>query len=165
MEQNKYELQRRVLSCKYADILRGFEETCDDRRIAWNCYQQIIGACEAMRDSGMENNFVCCAVNKSIREQETEIDEIITRFTGKVYRGVRWVKPEEEEQHQEWGLVMVVPKAVDDSMADMGKKTSFGKEKTGGWRDAYRALGYQDGKQFDPTSRLADTPERAAIGG
>lgn len=61
--------------------------------------------------------------------------------------------------------MMVVPKAVDDSMADMGKKTSFGKEKTGGWRDAYRALGYQDGKQFDPTSRLADTPERAAIGG
>ena len=36
-------------------------------------------------------------INKSIREQETEIDEIITRFTGKVYRGVRWVKPEEEE--------------------------------------------------------------------
>ena len=68
MEQNKYELQRRVLSCKYADILRGFEETCDDRRIAWNCYQQITTACEVMRDSGMENNFICCAVNKSIRE-------------------------------------------------------------------------------------------------
>ena len=56
MEQNKYELQRRVLSCKYADILRGFEESCDDRRIAWNCYQQITTACEVMRDSGMENN-------------------------------------------------------------------------------------------------------------
>lgn len=80
-------------------------------------------------------------------------------------RGVAAAFREQEEQHQEWGLVMVVPKAVDDSMADMGKKTSFGKEKTGGWRDAYRALGYQDGKQFDPTSRLADTPERAAIGG
>ena len=61
--------------------------------------------------------------------------------------------------------MMVVPKAVDDSMADMGKKTSFGKEKTGGWRDAYRALGYQDGKQFDPTTRLSGAPERAAIGG
>lgn len=139
MERNKYEIQRKVLAHKYGTILKDFEDTDDDRRIAWNCYQQLIGACEAMRDSGMENNFICCAVNKSIREQE--------------------------EQHQEWGLVMVVPKAVDDSMADMGKKTSFGKEKTGGWRDAYRALGYQDGKQFDSTSRLADTPERAAIGG
>lgn len=97
MERNKYELQREVLARKYETILKDFEDTNDDRRIAWNCYQQIIGACEAMRDSGMENNFVCCAVNKSIREQETEIDEIITRFTGKVYRGVRWVKPEEEE--------------------------------------------------------------------
>ena len=91
MEQNKYELQRRVLSRKYADILRGFEAARDDRRVAWNCYQQIIAACEAMRDSGMENNFACCAVNKAIREQETEIDEIITRFTGKVYEGARWV--------------------------------------------------------------------------
>lgn len=38
---------------------------------------------------------------------------------------------EQEEQHQEWGPVMVVPQAVDDSMADMGKKTQFGTEQTG----------------------------------
>ena len=91
MERNKYELQREVLARKYETILKDFEDTNDDRRIAWNCYQQIIAACEAMRDSGMENNFICCAVNKSIREQESKIDEIITRFTGKVYKGVRWV--------------------------------------------------------------------------
>lgn len=72
MERNKYELQREVLARKYETILKDFEDTNDDRRIAWNCYQQIIGACEAMRDSGMENNFVLRAVNKSIREQETE---------------------------------------------------------------------------------------------
>lgn len=96
MERNKYELQRGVLARKYTTILQGFEEAKDDRRIAWNCYQQIIAACEAMRDSGMENNFICCAVNKSIRDQEAEIDEIITRFTGKVYMGVRWVDVQEE---------------------------------------------------------------------
>ncbi len=84
MERNKYELQREVLARKY------------ERRIAWNCYQQIIAAREAMRDSGMENNFICCAVNKSIREQESKIDEIITRFTGKVYKGVRWLDVREE---------------------------------------------------------------------
>lgn len=98
MEQNKYELQRRVLSRKYADILHGFEEACDDRRIAWNCYHQLISACEAMIDSGMENSFICCAVNKSIREQEAKIDEIITRFIGKVYTGVRWVDVLEEKK-------------------------------------------------------------------
>ena len=73
MERNKYELQRRVLSHKYADILQDFEEASDDRRVAWNCYQQILAACEAMQGSGMENNFICCAVNKSIRKQEAEI--------------------------------------------------------------------------------------------
>ena len=86
MERNKYELQRGVLARKYADILRGFEAARDDRR----------AACEAMRDSEMENSFICCAVNKSIQEQEAEIDEIITRFTGKVYLGVRWVDVREE---------------------------------------------------------------------
>ena len=96
MERNKYELQRGVLARKYAYILRGFEAARDDRRVAWNCYQQIIAACEAMRDSEMENSFICCAVNKSIQEQEAEIDEIITRFTGKVYLGVRWVDVREE---------------------------------------------------------------------
>ena len=80
-------------------------------------------------------------------------------------RGVKQAFQEQEEQHQEWGLVMVVPKAVDDSMVDMGKRTSFGKERVGGWRDAYRAMGYQDGKRCDPASRLAGGTERAAIGG
>ena len=91
MERNMYELKREVLARKYETILKDFEDTNDDRRIAWNCYQQIIAACEAMRDSGMENNFTCCAVNKAIHEQESKIDGIITRFTGKVYKGVQWV--------------------------------------------------------------------------
>ena len=81
-------------------------------------------------------------------------------------RGVNKASREQEEQHQEWGLVMVVPQAVDDSMADMGKKTQFGTEQTGGWRDAYRALGFQDGRRFDPASRLSDgVPGQLMIGG
>lgn len=102
MGRNAYEIQREVIIRKYADILKSFEETNDDRRIAWNCYQQIIGACEAMIDSGMENNFVRCAVNKDIRAQEAEIDEIITRFTGKVYKGVRWVDVREEMKDEKF---------------------------------------------------------------
>ena len=97
MERNKYDLHREVLTHKYADILKSFEETHDDRRIAWNCYQQLITACEAMRDSGMEDSFACCAVNEAIRQQQAEIDAIITRFTGNVYKGAKWVKPEEGE--------------------------------------------------------------------
>ena len=45
MERNKYELQCEVLARKYETILKDFEDTNDERRIAWNCYQQIIAAC------------------------------------------------------------------------------------------------------------------------
>lgn len=107
MGRNKYELQRGVLTRKYTTILQGFEEAKDDRRIAWNCYQQIIAACEAMRDSGMDNNFICCAVNKSIREKESEIDEIITRFTGKVYKGVRWMDKDEPTPPRERAIKLL----------------------------------------------------------
>ena len=96
MGRNKYDIHREFIPLKYADILKSFEEARDDRRIAWNCYQQLIGACEAMRDNRMENSFVCCAVNDSIRQQEAEIDEIITRFTGKVYKGFQWIDVREE---------------------------------------------------------------------
>ena len=93
---NHYEQKADLISRKYAEFMPDFEKQSDDRRIAFNCYQQLIGACEAMRDNGMENSFVCCAVNDSIRQQEAEIDEIITRFTGKVYKGVRWIDIREE---------------------------------------------------------------------
>lgn len=93
---NQYEQKADLTRRKYAEFMPDFEKQGDDRRIAFNCYQQIIGACEAMRDSGMENIFIRCAVNDSIRRQEAEIDEIITRFTGKVYKGVRWIDVREE---------------------------------------------------------------------
>ena len=80
-------------------------------------------------------------------------------------RGLNRAFEEQKEEHQEWGLVMVVPQAVDDSMKDMGKKTSFGKEKQGGPLDAYKEMGYQDGREFDPGTRLSGTPDRVALGG
>lgn len=48
-------------------------------------------------------------------------------------------------------------------MADMGKKTTFGKIKDN--HIDFRLQGYEDGSKFDPTHRLAGEPERMAIGG
>ena len=70
---------------------------------------------------------------------------------------------DQEEEHKDWGLVLVVPKAVTDSMKDMGKKSTFGKDKDN-YADC-KAAGYQEGRKFDPTHRLAGEPERMAIGG
>lgn len=72
---------------------------------------------------------------------------------------------EQKEKNQEWGLVLVVPKAVDDSMQDMGKKSSFGRDGTDLDTVAYRAQGYNDGKAFDPKHRVAASPARAALRG
>lgn len=85
---NAYRTTAAVITRKYADFMGDFEQQHDDRRVAFNTYRQIIEACKAM--DGMENNFICCAVNNSIREEEAVIDEIIARFTGKVYKDCRW---------------------------------------------------------------------------
>lgn len=90
MERNAYEIRIEVMTRKYGNILKAFEHTGDDRRFAWNCYQQLVNACQDMKDRGMENSFVCCAVNNKMHEQQTLIDGIITRFTGKVYQGFQW---------------------------------------------------------------------------
>jgi hypothetical protein len=67
----------------------------------------------------------------------------------------------QEEEHQEWGLVMVVPQQVDDSMKDMGKPKSFGRDRMGFLGD--RQTGYEAGRDFNPSERLNTAPARAAL--
>lgn len=68
------------------------------------------------------------------------------------------------QQHQEWGLVLVTPKAVTDAMSDMGKGSGYGNVDAGGSNRDFLHLGYDDGRKFDPSTRL-DTPQRrTAIG-
>lgn len=75
--------------------------------------------------------------------------------------GLKEAYAAQEEEHQEWGLVMVVPKAVDDSMADMGKRSTFGKVEAG--EDALMWRGHQAGLKFDPSTKLDTAPERMAL--
>lgn len=77
--------------------------------------------------------------------------------------GVSAAFRDQEEEHKDWGLVLVVPQVVTDSMADMGKKTTFGKVKNN-HADCMDA-GYQEGRKFDPTRRVAGETERMALGG
>lgn len=60
----------------------------------------------------------------------------------------------QEEQHQEWGLVLVVPQAVHDATASHGKPSGYGEAHTSGWRSKYAAAGYEDGHRFDPSHRI-----------
>lgn len=94
---NHYKRKAELISWKYAEFMPDFEKQGDDRRIAFNCYQQIIGACKVMAEINTDNNFICCAINHEIASQEEKIDSIITRFTGKVYKHACWKTPEEHE--------------------------------------------------------------------
>lgn len=78
-------------------------------------------------------------------------------------QGVDAAFKDQEEEHKDWGLVLVVPQAVTDSMKDMGKPSGFGKVKDNYASD--KAAGFQEGRKFDPTRRVAGETERAAIGG
>jgi len=70
-------------------------------------------------------------------------------------RGLKAAYDEQDEEHQEWGLVLKVPQAVEDSMKDMGKPKVYGKVRVDGWRQQYAAAGFAEGKAFDPTHRLS----------
>lgn len=70
---------------------------------------------------------------------------------------------EQTKEHQEWGLVLVTPKAVTDAMSDMGKGSSYGSVDIRGRNRDFLAQGYQDGKKFDPSHRLENAPRRPAL--
>ena len=76
--------------------------------------------------------------------------------------GVQKAFESQQEQHQEWGLVMAVPQAVEDALRNAKKKLNPGKEKKGGYLDDFRRRGYQDGKEFDPNKRIKRRTESEA---
>lgn len=67
---------------------------------------------------------------------------------------------EQKEQHQEWGLVMVLPQPVLDEVSKMTKR-HFGRDEKG--HTDYRNRGYEDGKRFDRSRKLEE--KQRAIGG
>lgn len=69
------------------------------------------------------------------------------------------LKRQTEENDQQWGLVMVVPQEVVDSMSDMEKGKAFQNSNMSSYRDSrtYSAAGFSDGEQFDPNRRIENS--------
>lgn len=63
---------------------------------------------------------------------------------------------QKEENEQGWGLVMVIPKEVEDAANSLGRARFTAKAAGNIYRSEYNS-GYRDGKAFDPTKRLAGT--------
>lgn len=68
--------------------------------------------------------------------------------------GLKAAYVEQDKKHQEWGLVLVTPEAVMAAMQDMGKPTGYGKVDRGGWKQQFVNQGYEDGRKFDPSTKL-----------
>lgn len=132
--------------------------------------------------AGLEDDFDICkriflyaydcvkARCKEIRSEHegrgyttSDIREMCNAYGQGFVSGLSAAFQEQEEQHQEWGLVMVVPQAVKKATSDLGKPSSYGEARTGGWRKRYAAAGYQDGKEFDPGHRLTGQEAMKAL--
>lgn len=71
-------------------------------------------------------------------------------------KGIERIFYEQKKEHQEWGLVMVMPKEVEEASSYLGKKSFESKAADNISGSAYR-LGLQDGKDFSPDKRLQET--------
>lgn len=98
---------------------------------------------------------------KEIRARAADLD-----YSGKVIRemcnaygigfcrGLLAAFQEQEAQHQEWGLVLKIPKEVNDATSHHKPAQVYGDVREDGWRKTYTAEGFQDGKRFDVGRRL-----------
>ncbi len=68
-------------------------------------------------------------------------------------RGLSAAFQKQEAEHQEWGLVMVVPQAVEDAVSKM-KRSDYKVSSKGSMNHQYAAMGYADGQEFDMRRRL-----------
>jgi len=104
-------------------------------------------------------------VSRALYEPAAMYREKCNAYGWGFVQGLAHAFREQEAEHQEWGLVMVVPQAVDDSMKDMKKKGTFGRNQTTSETNECRAMGYQAGREFDPSSRIAAGPDHSALEG
>ena len=80
--------------------------------------------------------------------------------------GVRKAFEAQQEEHQEWGLVLVVPKQVRDTDIGRMKPKCYGNRRALLEADvSARMRGYEDGLKFDPAVRLSETKPLTALRG
>lgn len=68
-------------------------------------------------------------------------------------RGLHAAFEEQNKEHQEWGLVLVVPPEVKNGELGNSKSSVYGSRKTCDDRDIMKK-GYSDGYNFDPSNKL-----------
>lgn len=93
-----------------------------------------------------------------------EVREMCNSYGWGFCYGLEAAFQEQEQEHQEWGLVLAVPQVVSDTLSSMTKPASCGKVNTNGWRAEYVNAGYAAGKKFLPSQQIGagDGPHKAS---
>lgn len=94
MSVSKYVMKGKLLNKKYEPFVEEFKQYDDDRLLVVNMLNQLLEACKAMES--MDNVFVRVAFNRAFTEQNETMEGIVTRITGKVWNGFRWLELDEE---------------------------------------------------------------------
>lgn len=118
---------------------------------------------------GMEDDFKLCKLAflyaydcvasrcRRIRTQKgypaKTLREMCNSYGWGFCRGLSAAFQKQEAEHQEWGLVMVVPQAVEDVVSKM-KRSSYKISPQSSMNHQYTAMGYADGQEFDMRRRL-----------
>ena len=130
---------------------------------------------------GLKDDFEICtkifkyavrcikAEQKKLRKQyrdyytPQEIAKICDSYGYGFVSGVNEAFAEQNEENQEYGLVLKVPKEAKDELSKMGPPKEFKKppkSKTVGELDA-AWRGVEDGRKFDPSSKLEEKKQEA----
>lgn len=146
----------------------------------WHRYRRKNGKSMEIGFAGLEDDFAVCkriflyaydcvkTRCKELAEEHRklgwtsrEIRELCNAYGWGFCTGLKAAYLEQEQAHQEWGLVLVVPQAVEDATSHYKKARSGVTAKTGGWRKQFVNAGYAEGQQFDPGSRLEQSQEQS----
>ena len=123
---------------------------------------------------GLEDDFAIDCIQATKKEiaaenkglPQTYIRKMCNAYGWGFIYGLQQAFKDQDQEHQEWGLVLVVPQRVTDVMIGMGKPSSFGHaDFSSDWQKHYGSRGYEDGQKFDPKSRLESSRPAAAIMG
>lgn len=92
MSKSKYVMKSKLLKMKYEPFIEEFSQTNDDRLLVVNTVNQLVEACKSMEN--MDNVFVRVAFNRAFTEENEKMESIVTRFTGMLWNGYRWIRTE-----------------------------------------------------------------------
>lgn len=97
----------------------------------------------------------CKDLKKKMRSKNTaaEIRQMCSGYGWGFCAGLQAAYDAQTGQNQEWGLVMTVPKEVEDEISAL-KKDIYAEPYVSSLGSQYVGKGFRDGKAFDPTHRL-----------